>query len=364
MTSKLFQPFKLAALELPNRVVMAPLTRNRADLQDDAPMEIHCEYYSQRATAGLIISEGAQISAEAKGYFRAPGIYSAAQVKAWKRVTDAVNGAGGRMFAQLWHVGRISHVSLQPDGQQPVAPSAIAADAKTFTAGGFAQCSTPRALRTDEMPRLVEDYVRSAQAAKDAGFDGVELHAANGYLLDQFFREASNKRDDDYGGSVENRTRILGEVLDGLMSVWAPGEIGVRFSPFSHAGGAEPGDPMETYLAAIGHAERAGLGYIHLVEGETGGKRSMSADDLARLRHAYSGTYMANNGYDRQMAIDAIDNGTADLVCFGRPFVANPDLVARLQSDCPLNEIDQDTLYGGGAEGYTDYPFLRQRDAA
>lgn len=355
MTSKLFQPFNLAGLELPNCIVMAPLTRNRANLEDDAPTQIHCEYYAQRATAGLIISEGVQISAEGKGYFRTPGMYSTAQQKAWRRVTDAVHSANGRMYAQLWHVGRIAHTSLQPDGQQPVAPSAIAADAKTFTADGFVQCSEPRALRTDEIPRLIEDFVNSARTAKDAGFDGVELHAANGYLLDQFFREASNTRDDDYGGSVENRTRLLGEILDGLKSVWAPERIGVRFSPFSHAGGAEPGNPIETYLAAIGHAERAGVGYIHMVEGETGGPRTMSAHDLARLQGAFTGVYMANNGYDRQMAIDAVDHGTADLICFGRPYVANPDLVARLAGDCALNPIDNDTLYGGGAKGYTDY---------
>jgi N-ethylmaleimide reductase len=212
MTSKLFQPFNLLGLEFPNRIVMAPLTRNRADLENDAPTPLHCEYYAQRATAGRIISKDAQIFAEGKGYFRTPGLYSRAQQKAWRRVTDAVHSADGRMFAQLWHVGRIAHTSLQPDGQRPVAPSAIAADAKTFTADGFAQCSEPRALRTEAMPRLVEDFVDSARSTKDAGFDGVELHVANGYLLDQFFREASNTRDDDHGGSVENRTRLLGNI--------------------------------------------------------------------------------------------------------------------------------------------------------
>lgn len=357
MAPKLFSSFRLGDLNLPNRIIMAPLTRNRANLDGDTPGSMHQDYYSQRAGAGLIITEGTQISAEGKGYFRTPGIYTEAQTEAWKSVTEAVHQKGGRIFVQLWHVGRVSHTSLQPEGQPPVAPSAIAAQAKTFTASGFASTSEPRALRTDEMPRLVNDFVLAAQCAKDAGFDGAELHAANGYLLDQFFRSASNHRTDAYGGSVENRTRILKEILDGLVSVWSPKQLGVRFSPFSHAGGADPENPVETYLSAIGHAEAAGLAYIHLVEGETGGERNMSADDLKTLRGAFSGAYMANNGYDRQMAIDAVEDGRADLVCFGRPYIANPDLAERLESDASLNEPDQDTFYGGGRAGYTDYPF-------
>ncbi len=357
MAATLFSPLALGNLRLPNRIVMAPLTRNRANLDGDTPSAMHADYYSQRAGAGLIITEGTQISAEAKGYFRTPGIYTHAQTEAWKAVTAAVHEKGGRIFVQLWHVGRISHTSLQPDGQSPVAPSPIVAEAQTFTATGFAATSPPRALRTDEVPRLVHDYVVAAQCAKEAGFDGAELHAANGYLLDQFFRSSSNHRTDQYGGSVENRTRILKEVLDGLTSVWSPKQLGVRFSPFSHAGGAEPQHPVETYLHAIGHAEAAGLAYIHLVEGETGGERTMEADDLAQLRGAFSGAYMANNGYDRTMAINAVAEGRADLVCFGRPYIANPDLAERLAADVTLAAPDHSTFYGGDRTGYTDYPF-------
>lgn len=357
MAAKLFSPTQLGDMTLPNRIVMAPLTRNRASLDGDMPSDMHVDYYSQRAGAGLIITEGAQISAEAKGYFRTPGIYSKDQTEAWKAVTDAVHEKGGRIFVQLWHVGRISHTSLQPGGQSPVAPSAIVAQAKTFTADGFAPVSEPRALETDEIPRLVNDFVLAAQCAKDAGFDGAELHAANGYLLDQFFRSASNHRTDQYGGCAQNRTRILKEILEGLMSVWPPKRLGVRFSPFSHAGGAKPENPVETYLHAIGHAEAAGLAYIHLVEGETGGERDMSARDLKQLRGAFSGAYMANNGYDRKMAIKAVEQGRADLVCFGRPYISNPDLAARLEADVPLAVPDQSTFYGGDRSGYTDYPF-------
>lgn len=363
MTHALFAPFTFSNLELSNRIVMAPLTRNRANLDGDTPSELHVAYYAQRAGAGLIISEGAQISAEAKGYFRTPGIYTAAQVEAWKAVTEAVHHQGGKIFCQLWHCGRISHTQFQQDGQKPVAPSAITADAQTYANGGMVDVSKPRALETDEMPRLVKDYIHAAQCAKDAGFDGVELHAANGYLIDQFFRTASNKRDDHYGGSVQNRTRILQEILAGLTLVWDGNRIGVRFSPFSHAGGAEPDEPMDTYLHAIGHANAASLGYMHLVEGETGGDRTITEAQIKKLRDAFDGAYMANNGYDRKMAMEAIDDG-ADMICFGRPYIGNPDLAERLESGAALNDFNPDTLYGGGAEGYTDYPFLHEASAA
>lgn len=359
MSQKLFSPVTVGDVELANRLIMAPLTRNRADVDGDVPHTLHETYYSQRASAGLIISEGVQISAEGKGYYRTPGIYSDAQVAAWKRVTDAVHEKGGKMFAQLWHVGRVSHTSLQIDGQAPVAPSAICAEAKTFVEDGFVDTSVPRALRTDEIPRLIEDFVHAARQAKAAGFDGVELHAANGYLLDQFMRTSANQRSDAYGGSVENRTRLLGEVIDALLTVWSPGSVGVRFSPFSHAGGVEPGDPMETFLAAIAHAERAGLAYVHVVEGETGGERTASPEQLAQLQAAFTGSYMVNNGYDREMALRVVEENNGDLVCMGRPFISNPDLVERLEDDKPLNDLDPDTLYGGGAKGYTDYPFLQ-----
>ncbi len=363
MSHKLFSPVTVGDVALANRLVMAPLTRNRADVDGDVPHEMHEIYYSQRASAGLIISEGVQISPEGKGYYRTPGIYSEAQVEAWKRVTDAVHEKGGKIFAQLWHVGRVSHTSLQIDGQAPVAPSAIRAEAKTYVEEGFVDTSVPRALRTDEIPRLIEDFVKAARQAKAAGFDGVELHAANGYLLDQFMRTSANHRDDAYGGSVENRTRLFGEVLDALVTVWSPGCVGVRFSPFSHAGGVEPDDPMQTFLAAIAHAERVGIAYVHMIEGETGGERTATAEQLSTLHAAFSGTCMVNNGYDREMALRAIEEGDADLVCMGRPFISNPDLVERLMDNKSLNELDPNTLYGGGAEGYIDYPFLQSSAA-
>lgn len=363
MSHALFSPFHMGDLNLSNRIVMAPLTRNRATIDGDTTHQLHAAYYSQRAGAGLIISEGTQISAEGKGYFRTPGIYTEAQVAAWKQVTKAVHDKGGLIFCQLWHVGRISHTKLQPDGQPPVAPSAIKADAKTFIEEGFVDVSQPRALETSEIPRLIEDYRHAAQCARDAGFDGVELHAANGYLLDQFMREGSNKRDDAYGGSVENRTRIIKDVLDALTSVWDGSRIGIRFSPYSHAGDAQIDDPTETYLSAIRHANDAGLAYMHMIEGETGGERTMNAVQIRTFRDAFTGAYMANNGYDRQMAMDAVDDGV-DLVCFGRAYIANPDLAERLEVDGPLNTANPKAFYGGGAEGYTDYPAMDRSKAA
>ena len=363
MTEKLFTPIRAGALDLSNRVVMAPLTRNRARAEDDAPVDMHAEYYAQRADAGLIISEATQISPEGKGYAWTPGIYGDAQIEGWKAVTDAVHAKGGRIVLQLWHVGRISHTSLQPDGQAPVAPSAITADAKTFDGEGFVPTSAPRALETAEIPRLIADYVRAAENAKAAGFDGVEVHAANGYLLDQFLRDGANKRTDAYGGSVENRVRLLGEVVEAVAGVWGADRVGVRLSPFSNAGDLTDSDPITTFGAAIDRLNALGLAYLHLVEGQTGGPRTEEAD-LAALRGRWSGVYMANNGYDRQSAIEAVESGRADLVAFGRPYIANPDLAERLARNAPLNGPDPDTFYGGGREGYTDYPFLDASKAA
>lgn len=364
MSEKLFTPFNLGTLTLPNRIVMAPLTRNRATPEGDVPHALNAEYYAQRATAGLIITEGTQISPEGKGYIQTPGIYSAEQVTGWKRITDAVHAKGGRIFAQLWHVGRVSHTSLQPNGQQPVAPSAITAATKTFVASGFVDVSAPRALETSEIKRVIEDYRKAAENAKTAGFDGIELHGANGYLVDQFLRDGSNKRTDAYGGSVENRTRFLAEILAALTSVWPSDRIGVRFSPFSSFSDMSDSDPMATFSAAIARANDAGLGYIHLIEGDTGASRELpKGADLAALRKLFKGAYLANNIYDRASAIRAIESGEADLIAFGRPFIANPDLVERLARNAPLNEPQQATFYGGGAEGYVDYPFLDAKAA-
>lgn len=361
MQEKLFTPLQLGDLTLPNRVIMAPLTRNRALPDGDVPHELNAKYYAQRASAGLIIAEATQISPEGKGYIQTPGIHSDAQVAGWQKVTDAVHAKGGRIFLQLWHVGRISHVSLQPDGKQPVAPSPIAANAQTFIETGFADVSEPRALETDEIARLLDDYRKAAENAKAAGFDGVELHSANGYLLDQFLRDGTNKRTDAYGGSVENRTRLLAEVLDTITKVFSPKRVGARFSPFSTFNDMSDSDPMTTFATAIARANDAGLGYLHLVEGEMGQSRNLPPDaDMAKLRAGFDGAYMANNGYNRQLAIKAVESGAADLIAFGRPFLANPDLVERLEKGAPLNEPDQNTFYGGDARGYTDYPTLEE----
>ncbi len=359
MTEALFSPITLGDLTLPNRVVMAPLTRNRALPDGDIPHALNAEYYAQRAGAGLIVSEATQISPEGKGYAWTPGLYSEAQVAGWRTVTDAVHAAGGRIFAQLWHVGRVSHVSLQPDGRAPVAPSAIAAATRTFDGQGFVETSTPRALETAEIGRVVEDFRKAGANARAAGFDGVELHGANGYLIDQFLRDGSNRRDDAYGGSLENRTRLLIEVLEALTTVWPVGRIGLRLSPFSNANDIADSDPMKTFGYAVDRVNKFRLAYLHFVEGQTGGSRDLpEGADITALRRRFDGPYMANNGYDRGLAVEAVAGGAADLVAFGRPFIANPDLVERLRRDAPLNELDRDTLYGGSAKGYTDYPTM------
>lgn len=359
MTEKLFTPFRLGDLELPNRVVMAPLTRNRALPEGDVPHALNAAYYAQRADAGLIISEATQISPQGKGYAWTPGIYSEAQVAGWRLVTDAVHDRGGRIFAQLWHVGRVSHVSLQPGGAAPVAPSAVAAATQTFDGKGLVETSTPRALAANEVPGIVADYRKAAANAKAAGFDGIELHAANGYLIDQFLRDGSNRRDDAYGGPPENRARLLIEVLEALTSVWPVGRIGLRLGAFSNANDVTDSDPMATFGYVLDRVNNFRLAYLHMIEGQTGGSRDLPADaDLEALRRRFDGPWMANNGYDRNLAVETVDSGRAELVAFGRPFIANPDLVERLRRDAPLNELDRDTLYGGGPRGYTDYPTM------
>jgi len=361
MTLKLFTPLDLGDnLVLPNRIVMAPLTRNRAKPDGDVPYALHAEYYAQRASAGLIITEGTQISPEGKGYIQTPGIHSAEQVAGWRKVTEAVHKAGGRIFAQLWHVGRISHVSLQPNGQVPVAPSAITAKAQTFAASGFVDVSRPRALETHEIARVVDDYRKAAENAREAGFDGVEVHSANGYLIDQFLRDSTNKRTDAYGGSVENRTRFLAEVLAAVTGVYPSKRVGVRFGPFSNFNDISDSDPLTTFAAAIARANDARLGYVHVIEGQTGGSRDLPVGALATLRAKFDGAYMANNAYDRARAIETVESGEADLIAFGKLFIANPDLVKRLEMDAPLNEPDPSTFYGGDEHGYTDYPTLEE----
>lgn len=363
MTEKLFTPFTAGAIELSNRIVMAPLTRNRADDDTGEVGDLHVEYYRQRAGAGLIITEATQISPMGKGYIQTPGIHTEAQVAAWKRVTDAVHEAGGKIVVQLWHVGRISHSSLLPGGQAPVAPSAIAAGGKTFTKAGFEETSVPRALTVDEIAATVEDYRKAAALAIAAGFDGVEVHGANGYLIDQFLKTGANKREDAYGGSIENRARFLFEVLDAVTAEIGADRTGLRLSPFAPANGISDDEPQAMNEYVVKKLNPYGLAYLHLVEGATGGSRELKeGESLDALRALFEGPYMGNNGYDRDLAIEAVESGKVDLVAFGRPFISNPDFVDRLKRGAALNSGDQSTFYGGGSEGYTDYPTLE--DAA
>lgn len=356
----LFTPTRLGDIPLANRVVMAPLTRDRA-IAGQVPTPLSIEYYAQRASAGLIVAEGTQINALGQGYLDTPGIHTAAQVEGWKQVTAAVHARGGRIVVQLWHVGRISHVSLLPPGEVPVAPSALRAEAKTFTAQGFEDVSTPRALALEEIPALVADYVHAARNAIEAGFDGVEVHAANGYLIDQFLRDGSNHRDDAYGGSIENRTRLLYEVTRAIADEIGAGLTGVRLSPVTPVNDASDSDPQPLFERAVERLDTIeGLAFVHVIEGATGGPRDIALFDYAALRAKFRGPWIANNGYDKAMAEQAIASGYADAVAFGRAYISNPDLVERLRLDAPLNEVDGATLYGGGAKGYTDYPTLAQ----
>ncbi len=353
----LFQPITVGDLQLPNRIVMAPLTRNRAGA-GNVPTALNATYYAQRASAGLIISEATQISPEGQGYIDTPGIHSRDQIAGWRRVTDAVHAAGGRMVLQLWHVGRISHVSLQAGGIPPVAPSAIRAAATTFVASGFVDVSMPRALTLEEIPRVIQDFRKAAANAMAAGFDGVEVHGANGYLLDQFLRDKSNHRTDAYGGGIDNRTRLLFEVCQAVAAEVGPGRIGVRLSPLTSAGDVMDSSPQRLFNRAVERLATLNLAYIHVIEGETGGDREPEPFDDARMREPFKGAWIVNNGYDRPMAIDAIASGRADLVAFGTRFLANPDLPRRLRENSALNPPRQKTFYGGDAHGYTDYPAL------
>lgn len=361
--SDLFQSVQFGPYKLSNRIVMAPLTRSRAQ-KGDIPSLLAPEYYRQRASAGLIIAEATQISPQGKGYAFTPGIYNSAQVDGWKSVTEAVHKEGGRIFLQLWHVGRISHPALQPNGELPVAPSAIKPAGNAFTEEGFVPFVTPRALETAEIPGIIEQYRVASQYALDAGFDGVEIHAANGYLIDQFLRDETNRRTDAYGGSLENRTRLLMEVTGAVISIWGAERVGVRLSPISPANDIADSDPSTLFSYAVEQLNKFGLLYLHLIEGVTGGPRQVeNGFDLQILRRLFKGIYIGNNGYDRELAITSRQQGLVDLVAFGRPFISNPDLVDRLQSGAPLNKLDTDTLYGGGAKGYIDYPFLGEQKA-
>ncbi|SFA78226.1 N-ethylmaleimide reductase [Poseidonocella pacifica] len=361
MTEKLFTPIELGDIALANRIAMAPLTRNRADDVTGEVNDLHVEYYAQRASAGLIVTEATQINPVGKGYIQTPGIHTEAQAAAWKKVTDEVHARGGKIVVQLWHVGRISHTDLQPGGGSPAAPSAINAGVQTFTHDGFVDTSTPHAMTEDEIRDTIEDYRKAAAFAIKAGFDGVEVHGANGYLIDQFLKTGANQRTDDWGGSLENRARFLFEVLDVVTKEIGAGRTGLRLSPFSPANGITDEDPQADFEYVVERLNGYGLSYLHVIEGATGGPRDLSeGESLDALRKIYSGPWMGNNGYDRDMAIDAAESGKVDVVAFGRPFISNPDLVERLKRNAPLNEADQSTFYGGGAEGFTDYPKLAE----
>jgi N-ethylmaleimide reductase len=361
----LFTPFAIGRSRLRNRIVMAPLTRNRATPGTDAPHALNATYYRQRASAGLIIAEATQISPYGKGYAFTPGIYSPEQVAGWKTVTDAVHDEGGTIYLQLWHVGRFSHPTLQPGGMLPVAPSAIAPlESRTFLEDGtFAEVGTPRALDLLEIPGLIDDYAAAATKAIAAGFDGVEIHAANGYLLDQFLRDGSNHRTDRYGGSVANRLRLTLEVTEAVVGAVGADRTGIRISPVSPASGAFDSDPTAVFVPLVHELNRFGLAYVHVIEGHTQGPRDFHGFDFAQLRRAFAGPWMVNNGYTRAMAIDAVASGNADLVAFGSLYLANPDLVERLRIDAPLNAVDWDHTFGGDAHGYTDYPALESANA-
>lgn len=354
----LFSPFRLGDIELNNRLVMAPLTRNRATHGTDAPNDLNAEYYRQRASAGLIISEATQISQQGQGYIWTPGIYTKAQVEGWAKVTKAVHEAGGKIFLQLWHVGRISHVSLQPEGAAPVAPSAIRAGTQTFVESGFADVSEPHALTLTEIEAVLRDYVTAAKNAKKAGFDGVEIHAANGYLIDQFLKDRTNHRTDAYGGGIDRRLRFALEVVDAILGVWPRERVGIRLSPVNPFNDISDSDPARVFFPLVEKLSQRGIAYIHVIEGQAGGPRDYAPFDYVALRKTFAGAYIANNGYTRDLAIEALREHRADLIAFGVPFLANPDLVERLRRNAPLNPPDQATFYGGGARGYTDYPAL------
>ncbi|MCE4555767.1 alkene reductase [Roseateles cellulosilyticus] len=352
----LFDPARFGDIELANRVVMAPLTRNRAVQQ--TPGDLHVEYYRQRAGAGLILTEATQIRPDGQGYFDTPGIHTPEQIAAWKRVTDAVHAEGGRIVVQLWHVGRISVNRLQPGGQSPVSSTARAAKTRTYAAHGeLVPTDTPRALRTDELPQLVADYAQAARNAIAAGFDGVEVHSANGYLLEQFLRDSTNDRTDAYGGSIENRARLLIEVMTAVAEAIGPGRTSLRLSPVTPSNDiGQDSDPQALFNHVADRLAPLKLAFLEVVEGATGGPRDNAPFDYAELRRRFNGPYIANNGFDRTMALDAVASGRADAVSIGRPFISNPDLVDRLRDNLPWAELHKETLYGGGAEGYTDYP--------
>jgi N-ethylmaleimide reductase len=353
--SILFTPAELGALEIPNRVLMAPLTRSRAR-RDEVPGPQAALYYAQRASAGLIVTEATQMGPGAQGYIQTPGVYTEAQVQGWRKVTDAVHAAGGRIVVQLWHCGRVSHEDFQPGHALPVSASAVRLEGEAWTYDGMKPHPTPRALETDEIPGLVAQFRHAAAYAKAAGFDGVEVHGANGYLIDQFLRDGTNRRSDRYGGSAENRARFLLEVTEAVAEVWGADRVGVRLSPLGSFNGMSDSDPAATFGHAAQALNRFGLAYLHMVE-QFGAPLSQEQQAvLKRIRERWDGPYLANGGYDAERGAAAIRSGWATAITYGKPFIGNPDLPLRFLAEAPLNEPDAKTFYGGDAHGYTDYP--------
>lgn len=354
MSAVLFEPFQLGDLTLSNRMVMAPLTRNRAHA-DGSVSSIMVTYYQQRASAGLIITESCPVAADGVGYPFTPGIYTAAHAASWRNVTDAVHAANGRMFVQLQHCGRISHPTMLPDNATPLAPSALRPSGQAVTYSGMQDYVTPRALKAGEITGIVSQFKHGAEMAQHAGFDGIEIHGANGYIIDQFLRDGSNQRSDAYGGNVQNRMRLLNEIIDAVCTLWPVQRVGVRLSPENSFNSMSDSDPLAHYSYFFEQLSSRGLAYVHVLEGDMMTK--VSALNYHVLRTKFAGPYMANNGYDLVRAQETLRNGTANLIAFGTPFLANPDLVRRYSENLPLNAVDVSTFYGGNEVGYTDYPF-------
>lgn len=363
----LFTPLQLGNITLQNRIIMAPLTRMRSKQPGNIPYDLNAEYYAQRASAGLIISEATQISQQGQGYPATPGIYSKEQVAGWKLVTEAVHKNGGKIFLQLWHVGRISHSSYQLNGVPPVAPSAVKPSGKVLTAAWKqVEYETPHALTEDELAQIVHDYEVAAWNAEEAGFDGVEIHSANGYLLDQFLQDGSNHRDDQYGGSIKNRARLLLDVVDRIVNIWGKDRVGVRLSPYGTFNDMKDSDPLTLFTGVISLLSQREIAYLHLIEPRAtsaGGSDELAQDlpSTSKLfRPIFKGILISAGGYTAESAMEAVEEGTADAIAFGRLFIANPDLPERIRGGYALNPYHRATFYGGTSKGYTDYPFLER----
>jgi len=360
MPSDIFKPFQFGNLTLANRMVMAPMTRNRANEQG-LVSSMMVTYYQQRASAGLIITESAPVSSQGVGYPNTPGLFTQNQADSWKPLIEAVHLEGGHIFVQLQHCGRVSHSSLQVGNALPVAPSAIKPNGQAVTYTGMMDFETPRALDTQEISQIVEQFRLAAEMAKHVGFDGIEVHGANGYIIDQFLRDGSNQRTDVYGGSVENRLRLLNEILDAVCTVWTVDRVGVRLTPENSFNSMSDSNSQAHFEYFVEQLSARNLAYVHVLEGDMMSKASQV--DYSALRAKFSGTYIANNGYDLEKAQTAIANGNASMVAFGIPFLANPDLVDRYRENLPLNEADSTTFYGGNEVGYTDYTFYHNEEA-